>query len=150
MPRSGLHPAPASKSPEISPESLRQIIVINNKLPPWSHSPHLPGGKQTELRTLSPRQLNPDRAVPAADRLFSTAFVCLFLYFCSRGGLSSQSSGCGAGTKQRTNNYMWFGPSWGIMGRQRLIGRDKPDCEWALMSGLQEGWVCVLSIVSLL
>ena len=45
----------ASKSPEISPEPLRQIIVINNKSPPpRSHPPHLPGGKQAARDPVAP------------------------------------------------------------------------------------------------
>lgn len=71
--------SPASKSPEISPEPLRQIIVINNKSPPWSHPTHLPGGKQTGWDPVA-LVTEPWPACPAADRLFPTLFVCLFVY----------------------------------------------------------------------
>lgn len=116
--------------------------------PPRSHPPHLPGGKQTAQDPVAPAT-EPWPARPATDRLFPTLFVSLFTQkhqrLRQRGGLSSQSSGPkGVGRKKRNANYMWFSPSWGIMGLVYLIGTDKLDCEWALMTARPTGTLGVL------
>lgn len=109
--------SPTSKSPEISPEPLRQIIVINNKSPP--SRPEIP----------LPRRLNPDQPAQPLTVCFQ---LCLFVC------LLKDTRDCGSGEgylhrahklkgvgKNKASNYMWFSPSWGIMGMVYLIGRDK-------------------------
>lgn len=73
--------SPASKSPEISPEPLRQIIVINNKSPP----PPPPGLTRLTSQGENKRpgiplswRLNPDQPAQPLTVCFQLClFVCL-------------------------------------------------------------------------
>lgn len=74
--------SPASKSPEISPEPLRQIIVINNKSPPLRPLPDSPAspprGKTNGPGSRCPGDwtlTSPPSRWPSVSN-----FVCLFVY----------------------------------------------------------------------
>lgn len=77
-------------------------------------------------------------------------FVCLFVYSktpeTAAAGrvISTELAKLKGVGKNKASNYMWFSPSWGIMGMAYLIGKDKLDCEWALMTGRPTGKLGVL------
>lgn len=73
--------SPASKSLEISPESLRQIIVINNKLHP--PSPPISPASPPRGKTNGPRSRCPSNwtlTSPPSRWPSVSNFVCLFVY----------------------------------------------------------------------
>lgn len=140
--------SPASKSPEISPEPLRQIIVINNKSPPLISPASPPRGKTSGPASRCPGDwtlTSPPSRSPSVSN-----FVCLFVYSktpeTAAAGrvISTELAKLKGVGKNKASNYMWFSPSWGIMGMAYLIGRDKLDCEWALMTGRPTGKLGVL------
>lgn len=72
----------ASKSPAISPEPLRQIIVINNKYHPPPPLPDLTRltsqGENKRPGTPLPQRLNLDQPAQPPTVCFRLLFVCLF------------------------------------------------------------------------
>lgn len=67
-----------SKSPEISPEPLRQIIVINNKSPPPDLTRLTSRGENKRPGIPLPRRLNPDQPAQPLTVCFQLClFVCL-------------------------------------------------------------------------
>lgn len=122
MPRSRLHPAALQRAPEISPEPLRQIIVINNKLtsPPLlkhTHT-HAPRGKTNVPRFCRPgdwTQTRPPSCWPSVSN-----FVCLFVYSktpkiaaggdCGDGGGGPRPVGVGVGGRAR-GGYLHRAPT---------------------------------------